>query len=980
MRTSTLLLLLSMWACTSPTPTEPELESDTDADADADADSDADADADADSDTDADTDTDVPFFLGEANCTDGLDNDGDTFIDCEDYDCQQTMLCPSDCPPDDLYEDNDGLSFPTTGVTSATDLVIHQQDADWYELGMLPSGDAVFVDLTFVDSNGNINATLTNQFADTLDSGTSVTDDESLFWVNNTALAVPVHLYVYQPTSSFDSVCNTYAFDSRFQVIGSVDICDNGLDDDLDDLTDCADYDCMGDAACPDCPTEDATEPNDSFPDALPLPTGTLAVHAQNRDYFTIEVVPDELIEIDASYPTGDTNLYLRLLRANGSEVIDVTGTDGLASLRALVDIEVPERWTIRVDAVDGDCSSYELDVRQLPIPAEVCTDAFDDDLDGYGGCDDYECLTDPVCAGVCPAEDLLEPNNSTDLASTLTEVAGLMVHADDPDWFRIDAVEGELVQATVDWDPTAGEVNLRLFDADLTELDADRSNADPLTVAAVTSLDGPHYLQVSIDPDSLQICSGYDLISLMSGPVPDEDCQTADDDDLDGYAGCMDYDCIDDPDCFDTCPLEDSLGGFNSTLALAVPLTELLGATTHQQSADWYSITVPPGQLATLTAEFMVADGDLELRLFDEDGNPLDASLTSTDNEQILRINDSDEPVTWYAQVTPASAILCGSYDWFASIGPIPDEDCTTTDDEDLDDYPGCEDYDCLEDVSCVGLYPQCAVEDPEGGSHAEVDTAIPLISRTAMVAHEQRRDVYVLDMAPQTSAQVDVRFADMDGNLRLRELAADGTILRTVDSFNDDETLTLLNVGSTSAERYLAVEANDFNGICNTYDIDVGVAQPIPDEVCDDGLDNDLDGFADCEDYECATTPAFCTCPAEDSFEDNDTQQTAAAIGMVQDSLVVFAADEDWFTFTAPVDAAVDVDVLFFQAIADLDAQLVDSNGTVLANGLTGTTNESLNWTNDTGAEIELFVRVFVWSGSAGACNIYTIDIEFD
>ncbi len=78
--------------------TKPECDTDC-----ADADADADADTDADSDADADTDVVVE------DCGDGIDNDGDGLLDCEDGDCATDPLCAGETICDDtLDNDNDG--------------------------------------------------------------------------------------------------------------------------------------------------------------------------------------------------------------------------------------------------------------------------------------------------------------------------------------------------------------------------------------------------------------------------------------------------------------------------------------------------------------------------------------------------------------------------------------------------------------------------------------------------------------------------------------------------------------------------------------------------------------------------------------------------------------------------------------------------------------------------------------------------------
>ncbi len=68
---------------------------------------DTDTDSDADSDADADSDTDTTPV---EDCEDGVDNDSDGFVDCEDADCDTDPMCHESTCDDGLDNDNDGLS------------------------------------------------------------------------------------------------------------------------------------------------------------------------------------------------------------------------------------------------------------------------------------------------------------------------------------------------------------------------------------------------------------------------------------------------------------------------------------------------------------------------------------------------------------------------------------------------------------------------------------------------------------------------------------------------------------------------------------------------------------------------------------------------------------------------------------------------------------------------------------------------------
>ena len=51
-----------------------------------------------------------PYCNPESICNDGLDNDGDTFVDCDDWDCDSSPYCNPEAICDDGL-DNDGDSF-----------------------------------------------------------------------------------------------------------------------------------------------------------------------------------------------------------------------------------------------------------------------------------------------------------------------------------------------------------------------------------------------------------------------------------------------------------------------------------------------------------------------------------------------------------------------------------------------------------------------------------------------------------------------------------------------------------------------------------------------------------------------------------------------------------------------------------------------------------------------------------------------------
>ena len=62
--------------------------------------------------------------MTEDNCSDGIDNDGDEFIDCADFDCEGTPECPLDTENSDALC-SDGMDNDGDGLTDCADDSCH---------------------------------------------------------------------------------------------------------------------------------------------------------------------------------------------------------------------------------------------------------------------------------------------------------------------------------------------------------------------------------------------------------------------------------------------------------------------------------------------------------------------------------------------------------------------------------------------------------------------------------------------------------------------------------------------------------------------------------------------------------------------------------------------------------------------------------------------------------------------------------------
>ncbi|MCB9677511.1 MAG: pre-peptidase C-terminal domain-containing protein [Alphaproteobacteria bacterium] len=966
MRALALLLLLPLatFGCKkSDQPSEAEADADTDADADSDTDADTDTDSDADTDSGDSGGGGSGGSGGSGGGGSGGSGGGTGGLNCV----------------DDNLEDNDSPANPTTGVTNASGLESIDNDDDWFEIDV-PAGAIVEVEIFFIDAQGDIDLRLEDAGGGFLASSTSVSDGEFVTFTNNTGAATTWYANVYMFTNNG---CNTYDIEIRVGTLGP-EICDDLFDNDEDGGADCDDYECLGEPACLQaCPNEDSYETNDDLGDATTGFTSDtdLMVHPQNEDWFEIVVDHDELATVTLSHDPTLGRVDAFLVDATGATLDSDTSSDPDKIVQAVNTSGATQTWYARVHAA-GSCNNYDLALSAGPIPDEDCGDTFDNDLDGFVDCDDYDCLTDPGCTNSCPPEDAFEDNDNIAQAATgASNETGLMVHRQDEDFFELVVGAGEIGRVDLTFVHADGDIDLQLLDVDGNVVDASGSTSNAESVLVVN--DGPNtetfYARVFVWSGSASDCNTY-AMNLYTGPIPDEDCADGIDNDLDALSDCNDYDCIDDAACIAICGAGEDASEDNDDLATAAPI----GAgpyTIHALDDDWFVVDVPDGEqvIIDMTHDHLVAV--LDIRLYDAAGVQVDSDLSSaSDTKQVSTVNSTGTATQYFLEVTHWNGQPCNTYTLATSVAPVPDEACDDTTDNDLDTYADCDDYDCLGDAACVGVCPD---EDVYGGINADPAIALPLASATGLSTHVQRPDWFRITVGSDELATVDVTFTHADGNLKLEIYDEDLVLLQTVDTATDDESALVLNETPASADYFVKVSTSGAATICNSFDF-AYTSGPLPDEVCDDTVDNDLDTFTDCADYECGTTFAACNCPTEDLYEPNDTPPTATPGLFAETGLAVFRQRSDFFAYTVPAGSTIDITVTLVNADGDIDFYLRDDLGTgidfgdYLIRAFTSGNIETGTWTNTGTDPVDVVLETRLWAGNLTShCNDYDLAV---
>ena len=386
-------------------------------------------------------------------------------------------------------------------------------------------------------------------------------------------------------------------------------------------------------------------------------------------------------------------------------------------------------------------------------------------------------------------------------------------------------------------------------------------------------------------------------------------------------------------------CPAADTLEP-NDDCLTAVPVTsgtynlltvEGSGGTVNE---DFYSISVPVGEILTADILFSNAGGDVDLYLYDPATSPncggevlgdyLIRGFTASDNETVSWANPNPVATTYIIRVELFSAVACNDYSLVVSTAPDP---CVLAIDDAMEENDTC--------GAAVAL---------ASGAHAGLFTSV------------SDEDYYLVTVPAGEILTVDTTYSGLtDIDL---ELFDDLACTNQVDfsfSFGGTGQVEWGNASAAPATVVLRAAPDAVTGTCNNYDLNV------------------------------ATAPDPCLDPlSDDSFEDNDDCATAVPMNDgLYPGLFVSKADEDFYEVTVADLDTLTVNLFFSTATADIDVYLYDDLvgcgdlTSYLVRGFTGSDDETITWTNSTGGTQTYYVQVVVWASSAGECNNYDMEI---
>ncbi len=389
----------------------------------------------------------------ESNCEDGIDNDADSWVDCEDPDCYDQTICNGGYSGDTCAEaipvndgltitaidiGDEGLSYNFLGTTATKNNDLSASCA---------SGSALGPDMVYqfvLDDNSEFSAFVefTEGIFDVpsiyLYSGQCISatllgcGSGFMGWIGIDQVLPPgtYYLVVDSGGTNFSGVPyqGPFSLDLYFDPPPIPENCVNGVDDDADGRADCEDPECFDDSIC----------------------TGGHSGENCADPFFINGAVP---LPVDYSERVFNTTIGKSNDVGNTCAPVSVDGPDAVHSFflsqeaTLTISVQFNDGFTPALILYDGACNFFNMvecvtaewdtvTLSELTLPAgqyyllidsggslfgtpmanhyslwistvqEDCTNSLDDDGDGRVDCEDPHCFADELCNGAFSGED----------------------------------------------------------------------------------------------------------------------------------------------------------------------------------------------------------------------------------------------------------------------------------------------------------------------------------------------------------------------------------------------------------------------------------------------------------------------------------------------------------------------------------------------------------------------------------------------
>jgi hypothetical protein len=378
----------------------------------------------------------------EAQCDDGEDNDEDGLFDCEDVDCVGSGACPEPkCEP--VWTIGCGVTdFGTNYGIGGTDAIVNYHSIPENKGCLDNQWDYTGPEFAYrFDAPGDFNVTvrLLGESAQTdllilQDQGGGCDPTDCIAWgLKKVTFPAKAGESYYFVIDGYALAQGAFAIEVECPAYVETQ-CHDGLDNDLDVLTDCEDPDCYGAVACVGY-CKPAKTVGCGFAEAFAnFGWGSTDAVEEYECAQWVYNGPEMAYRFKAPFDT-EVNVSLALENAS-TDILVVEGflcdpSHCIAHGLDHVDFEAKEgkEYNIIVDGYQGALGTYKMDIGCTSASELVCDDGLDDDDDGLVDCaDEVDCAGEIACAK-CKALYPIECGDTDEWTTASPDVTDVVAH-----------------------------------------------------------------------------------------------------------------------------------------------------------------------------------------------------------------------------------------------------------------------------------------------------------------------------------------------------------------------------------------------------------------------------------------------------------------------------------------------------------------------------------------------------------------------
>jgi hypothetical protein len=697
----------------------------------------------------------------ETGCTNGIDDDGDGKVDCDDKDCEGAVQCivqsGETCMDAAVLfaEPVADTGMPVvTSFAGSTDKMkddlegscdVDTQNAPDMVF-MLELADGMWLDAA-ADFEGILYPALylLDEFCS---DGEELECTKAFEEAAEISLPLPAGTYYLVVDGAYGTDAGDFILDvSLTPLADSEDDCANGFDDDQDGLEDCDDDDCADDVFC-------VGYPGDNCAQALPINDGKPMGEVDSGSLFSFQGTTEGLLDhyaVDCDPETegsADAVYFINLsdpmtlslsydfegnawpalyVLGENCDVDMVYGCATAYSGAANLNITLPAGvFHIVLDAAfEGDEENYSFSVSLALAPQYEleCDNSMDDDMDGLVDCEDGDCENETVCIDPYEKNPTLETAWAIGLLPLdgfLSEAGAMVYPAGDEDWFSFSLDAAGFITVSV---IPAGDldVKLALYDGFGVEVATADSGVDgeEETITYGAYEEGKFFLAI----EGYQESVGDFLLEVTSSPasITETDCSNGSDDDLDMLIDCDDDDCTDSSLCGggEACadanlinggqPIDGTFNGVQfdlegTTVGYGNDYTGSCSAASANASDAVWKLVLGEPMLMNAQVDYEGYKWPSAYVYYETCGG-LEVACGAGNNEP-LELEGLFDAGTYYIVVdgnwandeSPYSLTLTFAFQ------EILETECDDDVDNDQDGKADCADEDCFEDAACSG------------------------------------------------------------------------------------------------------------------------------------------------------------------------------------------------------------------------------------------------------------------------------------